>query len=189
MEQELVDEEEIPEVDLEMINRIAGSEDGYIAGEITDVSLTEYDTIELTISTPVGQKEDSFSIPDVPSDNDNIVRLCKSNDVDPKYPSLLEGFTVKIDDDDEIVIPESRRERVRSHFEEIFADPDGYYYPKMAFFVAFMPITMTTYYMVLHRKHRSIMREDMGDFGMHMFAWTILVISVYALYLMFVPLF
>jgi len=172
MEQELVDEEEIPEVDLEMINRIAGSEDGYIAGEITDVSLSGNESfVRVTVSTPVGEKENSFRIPDVPSGDDDIVRLCETNNVDPKYPSLLEGFTVKIDEDDDIVIPELRRERVRSHFEEIFADPDEYYYPKMTFFFVFLPITLTTYYMVLHRKHRHVMRDDMMGFGMHILIW------------------
>jgi len=185
-----VDEEEIPKVDLEMINRIAGSEDGYIAGEITDVSLSGNESfVRVTVSTPVGQKEDSFSIPDVPSDDDDIVRLCKSNNVDPKYPSLLEGITVKIDEDDDIVIPKTRRQRVRSHFEEILADPNEYYYPKMAFFVAFMPITMTTYYMVLDRTNRDIMREDMTDFGMHIIVWMLLVMFAFILYLLIVPLF
>lgn len=172
MEQELVDEEEIPNVDLQMINRIDGSQDGYITGEIIDVSLSDDESfVVVTVSTPVGGKTSSFCIPDVPSDNDDIVRLCKTNNVDPKYPSLLEGCTVKIDENDEFVIPRTKRDRLNSYLHEIFAEPDKYYYPKMVFFLAFMPITLTTYYIVLHRKHRHIMRDDMMGFGMHMILW------------------
>jgi len=164
------DEHEFDEVDLEMINRIDGSDDGYLVGEITDVSLSS-NSIELFVSTAVGEKRDIFSIPDVPSDEDDIVRLCKRNNISPKYPSLLVGCTVKIDKNDEIVIPKSPKEKITSSFERVFADIDNYYYTKMIFFSMFLPITLTTYYMVLARNERHFMRDNFGDFAIHMLVW------------------
>ena len=170
IEESQEDEQGLDEVDLEMINRICGSEDGYLVGEITDVSLSS-NSIELFVSTAVGEKRDIFSIPDVPSDEDDIVRLCKRNNISPKYPSLLEGCTVKIDKHGRIVIPKSRKEKITSSFERVFVDTDNYYYLKIIFFSVFLPITLTTYYIALARKDRHIVRDDFSDFVMHMIVW------------------
>ena len=78
---------------------------------------------------------------------------------------------VKIDKNDEIVIPKSRKEKITSSFERVFADIDNYYYTKMIFFSMFLPITLTTYYMVLARNERHFMRDNFGDFAIHMLVW------------------
>lgn len=169
----------LDEVDREMINRYNAVEDGMLTGTITNIQKdtrrgNEY--IILSVETPVGDKGYKFPMPERPTKEDKIVRLCTMNDVDPKYPSSLEGHTVKITEDGEIYIPEPYREKIKIEFKEILIDPDTLYYTKMAFFSIFLPITLTTYYMVLHRAERRTMREDRVDYIASLTIWALAMI-------------
>lgn len=170
-----VEDDEISDVDREMINRLNATEGGKLVGRITDVKLREgtyssKDEILVCAKTPVGNKSESFTIPDTPTDEDRIVRLCKDNGVDPKYPSMLEGCKVKWDGD-ELVIPRSRGQKARKMFDEYFVGDDRFWRTKMAFFYMFLPITLTTYYLTIKRVDRDVLRSNRGDFAIHMLVW------------------
>jgi hypothetical protein len=158
-----------------MFNRLNATEDGQLIGRIEEVKL-EYPSvrgeyIQVITKTPVGNKGASFTIPDTPTDDDDIVRLCKAKGVDPKYPSMLEGCEVRWDGD-ELVIPKTRKQKIIEPIDKALGGMDTYSRLKIAFFLTFLPITLTTYYLVLHRVDRHHMRQSLEDFGFHMLIWS-----------------
>ena len=177
-------EDEIAEVDREMINRLNATEDGKLVGRIIEVKLLEgnYSTrINIIAKTPVGQKSTRFSMPETPTDDDDIVRLCKANGVDPKYPSMLEGCEVKWDDD-ELVIPKSLSQRISGAVAEKLHSGD-WKIPKLMFWYTFLPITLTTYYFVVSERDRTMMRTSLLDYMMHIFLWMSGAIAVLSIFL------
>lgn len=190
MTQEIQTEDfELDEIDRMMYNRYEASNGQNLIAKIAEVEFKEgqhggkYAVFEL--ETKINEKKDKIEIPEaVPSDSDDIVKLCKANGVDPRFPSMLKGCEVEYDvDEGSIVIPKytSRKDRVKNlitgvDIEDYF---DGYVWK--IYFHLFLPITIPVYWKVLDRHERSYWIEDPIDMIMLLFLWVMFAALIVAL--------
>lgn len=82
-------------------------EDSRSRAQITAVNKRN-ESIVLTLKSSFNEVEQSFRVPEVPTEEDDIVWLCNNVGVDPRYPSHLKDELVNVNEEGVIEIPENK---------------------------------------------------------------------------------